>query len=507
MPVPKGMGSNEEGKHMKTRKKHRRAGKVGHVPISETAKPNGDLDGELGHVLIPKSVVMKKISEIRPSPENDEIYGQFNPDHPDDCALIEDIQKRGLIDPIIVTLDGYIVSGHRRHAACLWAGIDEVPVLVANVRRGDPGYQELLTAYNKQRVKTIDEIAREELVSLNPEEAHRLLMEERQQASKVEVETIQIEGYKHRAQISDAKQPFLDAIKRVLEEREDYWPLTDRQIHYALLNDPPLIHARKPESRYTNTQQAYKSLCELVTRARLAGLIPFDAIDDPTRPIITWDVHRHPAPFIRGHLDKFLKGYYRDLLQSQPHQIEIIGEKNTIDNIIRPVAMEYRIPLTIGRGYSSLPPRHKMADRFKRSGKKQLILLVLSDFDPEGEDIAHSFARSMRDDFGIDEIVPVKVALTAEQVEELELPPQMKAKESSSRYSKFVELHGDDVFELEAVAPDRLQAILRQGIDDVLDLDLFNAEIKAERNDAVELEALRRGLHKVLGKKGLGLER
>ena len=27
--------------------------------------------------------------------------------------------------------------------------------------------------------------------------------------------------------------------------------------------------------------------------------------------------------------------------------------------------------------------------------------MVLSDFDPEGEDIAHSFARSMRDDFGI----------------------------------------------------------------------------------------------------------
>ena len=45
--------------------------------------------------------------------------------------------------------------------------------------------------------------------------------------------------------------------------------------------------------------------------------------------------------------------------------------------------------------------------------------LVLSDFDPEGEDIAHSFARSMRDDFGIDQIELVKVALTDRQVREM----------------------------------------------------------------------------------------
>ena len=57
-----------------------------------------------------------------------------------------------------------------------------------------------------------------------------------------------------------------------------------------------------------------------------------------------------------------------------------------------------------------------MAVRFKRSGKEKLILLVLSDFDPEGEDIGRSFAQSMRDDFGITNIVPIKLALTAEQV-------------------------------------------------------------------------------------------
>ncbi len=303
---------------------------------------------------------------------------------------------------------------------------------------------------------------------------------------------IPIEGHQRRARITAAKRPFLEAIRAVVDERRAFWPLTDRQIHYALLNDPPLIHARKPASVYSNTLPWYKALCELITRARLAGEIPFRCIHDPTRPVQAWNLPRDCTAFIRRELDGFLKGYYRDLQQSQPNQIEIIGEKNTIDNIIRPEAMDYCIPLTIGRGYCSLPPRQQMAQRFRSSGKEQLVLLVLSDFDPEGQDIGHSFARSLRDDFDIGRIVPVQVALAAAQVAELYLPPVMKAKEGSSRYEKFVQLHGEDVFELEAVPPGRLQAILREAIDGVLDVAAFNAEVDSEKQEAARLDGIRR---------------
>jgi len=54
----------------------------------------------------------------------------------------------------------------------------------------------------------------------------------------------------------------------------------------------------------------------------------------------------------------------RDLLQSHPNHIEIVGEKNTIQPIIHPVAAEYTIPYTIGRGYASLPPRHELVGRY-----------------------------------------------------------------------------------------------------------------------------------------------
>jgi hypothetical protein len=84
----------------------------------------------------------------------------------------------------------------------------------------------------------------------------------------------------------------------------------------------------------------------------------------------------NPSPFIKFELDQFLKGYYRNLQQSQPSHIEIVGEKNTIQTIVRRVASDYCIPYTIGRGYCSTAPKKKLVERFKKSGKASPIVLV-----------------------------------------------------------------------------------------------------------------------------------
>ncbi len=201
----------------------------------------------------------------------------------------------------------------------------------------------------------------------------------------------------------------LAAILRVVETSRQYWPLSDRRIHYSLLNDPPLKHAGKTDSRYANDKASYKALVELLTRGRLAGRIPWQSIADTTRPVTTWKVFENPRLFVASELNGLFKGYWRDLMQSQPNHVEILGEKNTVDPILRDVPGQYTIPLTTGRGYCSIPPRYEMAQRFRKSSKEKLVLLLLSDFDPDGEEIAHSFARSMRDDFGIEDIHPIKV--------------------------------------------------------------------------------------------------
>ncbi len=471
--------------------------------IDKTNTDNGGAGGggppELRHdPILDGKVEMVPLARIRPSPKNDKLYRPVDPKDPEVQALAVSIRKFGVREPLVITQDNYLLSGHRRFTAANLAGLQEVPCRRETMLHNDPYFVSLLREYNRQRVKSIDEVLREEIVSTNREDAYRGLLQHRQQAAQVKVETGIIEGRTHRAAITKAKQPFLDAIEGIIYRLRDYWPLSDRQIHYQLLNDPPLIHASKPASTYRNNPQSYKALTELLTRARIARIIPFEAIHDTTRPITTWDVFRSTGPFIRRELDNFLKGYCRDLQAPQPCHLEILGEKNTVAGIIRPVAGDYSIPFTLGRGYSSLPPRYDMAQRFHRTGKDRLVLLVLSDFDPEGEDIAHSFARSMRDDFGISNIDFIKVALTANQVDELQLLPGPTAKEGSSRRKKFVEEHGEHVFELEAVQPQQLQAMLRQTIESILDMDLFRIEQGQEQQDAARLAGTRKTVHDML---------
>ncbi len=445
-------------------------------------------NAELGQV----PILETPIDDIKPSPENDELYRPIDPTDLDILALAKSIRKHGVREPIVITKDGWIISGHRRYAAAILAGLKSIPCRIEDISREDDHDQflVLLREYNRQRIKSLDEVLREEVVSCDPEEAYASLIEYREEQAELDssVDVMEIGGPKQRAKISKAKEPFLSAIRSILKARSKFWPLCDRSIHYALLNDPPLTHASKPDSTYSATVPSYKKLCELLTRARLAGRIPMKAIADKTRPVTTWKAYSSVQPFIGDEVDSCFKGYYRDVMQSQPNHIEIVGEKNTIESIIRPVAMQYRISLTIGRGFCSLPPRAEMASRFRRSGKEKLVLLIVSDFDPEGEQIAESFARSMRDDFGIDSTTAIKVALTADQVEDYGLQPQLKAKRKSVNYKKFVEKYGTDVFELEALEPDDLQELLSEAIDS----NAFNAELDSEKEDAEFLENTRR---------------
>lgn len=446
------------------------------------------------------------LADIRPSPENDRLYRPIDPDDPEFIALARSIAQYGVKEPLVITLDGWILSGHRRYAAAQATGMDRVPCRIEPIWRTDDsdGFITLLREYNRQRDKSLDEQLREEVVSADPHEAYQALLAYRREKSDLsdfgDLSTIEPVGRKRRKAISAAKYQMCEAVLRVVEDRRDFWPLSDRSIHYALLNDPPLRHAGKPKSRYVNDRASYQDLTDLLTRARLQGLIPWDAIGDETRPVVLWRVEPDVRAFIRREMDGFLKGYWRDYQRSQPNHIELVIEKLTVRNIVQPVAQEYGLPLTIGRGYCSIMPRRQMAQRYHRSGKEKLIVLLLSDFDPDGESISESFARSMRDDFGIDSIVPIKVALTAAQVKNMRLPPQMKAKTGASTYRKFAQQHGDDVFELEAVPPVTLQNILRAAIEQVIDRVAINAELDAEREDAAFLETTRMRVHRALSK-------
>jgi hypothetical protein len=431
------------------------------------------------------------IADIKLAKVNDLIYGEIDPHDKSLDGLVCQLKNDGQLVPVVLTLDDVLLSGHRRRAAAMRLKWKMLKACRHPIYSTDPDFERLLVAHNEQRDKSPDVLIREQLVLADPEKAYQELVAERADASRVKAEPLELGAARQRARITGAKKPFLDAIKRVIEELEDYWPLSDRKIHYSLLNDPPLIHAAKLASRYRNDHASYKACCELLTRARIAEHIPHEAIGDETRPVVVWDVHPNVAAFIRREVEGFCKGYWRDLMQSQPNHFEIVGEKLTVEAVVRPVAERYCIPYTIGRGYSSLPPRKAMFDRWRNSHKDKLAILFLSDHDPEGWDIPEVFAKSMRDDFGVREIVPVKVALKPEQVRQLGLQPNADAKKTSSRYKKFARLFGPAAYELEAVPPPTLESWLDEAVRSVINPDRFNDQVEAERRDAARIRAFR----------------
>ncbi len=440
------------------------------------------------------AVEMKPLCDIRPSPENDTLYRPVDPNDPSIISMAESMRTEGVKEPFVTDVDGWILSGHRRFVAATLAGLTHVPRRIDPTRRSDgiDAFIVALTGYNKdQRVKTLDEQIRESIVCGNADDAYQELTNHRRETSKPTHAGVWLNDVLRRCEISPAKYALRDAIISVLNGLKDFWPVSDRQIHYGLLNAPPLRHSSKPASRYQNNLESYGDLTDMVTRMRLDGTIPFHAIGDASRLSTSWDVHAEPGAFVSKEIANFLKGYFRNLQQSQPCHIEVLGEKNTVYGILRPVCAEFCLPLTSGKGYCSLPPRHAMAQRFRKSGKDRLILLMMTDFDGDGESIAESYARSMRDDFGIANITPLKVALNADQVKSRDLPAVMTAKASSKQTAKFVAKHGSNVWELEALKPEDLQGILRTAIVSVLDIEAFNAEQRAEADDAVKLKAIR----------------
>jgi hypothetical protein len=269
------------------------------------------------------------------------------------------------------------------------------------------------------------------------------------------------------------------------------------------LNDPPMRwtkpskRADRPDEPYRNDKRSYDDLTKLLTQARFEGAVPFESIHDPTRPVTQWAVSASAGQYVKESAEEFLTGYARDLLQSQPNHVEVVAEKNTLASILRPVCAEYTVPLTIGRGYCSVPPRKAIADRFEQSGKELLVLVILSDHDPDGEMIAESFVRSMRDDFGLppQAIRAVRAALAHEQVAALGLPPNKeRAKETSSNYARYVKRFGEEVYELEAVPPRTLQQMLRDALESVIDREAFDHEVANEQRDAKEIADRRAAL-------------
>jgi hypothetical protein len=440
---------------------------------------------------LPRTVLLP-LEKIKESPENLLLYGPVLTSDPKIEQLAQDYLDGDPIPPIVINKDRYIISGHRRFTAAKLAGLKEIECRFYDVPRSSPMFEQLLVSCNAQREKNFDQILKERLVKADPEEAYGRLVA-RQEAKRAPPGTfLVLDGTKTRKAISAAKGQMVEAALRIIEEQRAFWPRNVRSIHYSFLSYMILRNIMKKRSRYKNDRSSYLDLTDVLTRMRLTGAIPFNALTDETRTMEPWAVYNGVGDFIEHQLDGFLTGYSRDLLQSQPDFYIVLGEKLTIESSIIGVCSKYTMPYCITRGYPSIDLRHRVFQHFQQSGKRRLIILALTDFDPEGEDICSSVGLSMRDDFGIENIEVVKAALTHQQIQQRNLPPNYDVKKSSSRYKKFRDRYqSDSVYELESLPPADLAIELDLSIRSVIDIGLFNAELRQLKADAGHLEDYR----------------
>jgi hypothetical protein len=173
-------------------------------------------------------VQVRSLDSIKPAPENDDVYNAIAWDDPEITELARSIKVRGLLDPILISRDGYIISGHRRRMAAYRAELDHVQVRVHPVSRTEnpDEFLKLLVEANSQRIKSASELLHESVIKVDPTEAHQQIVKDRKEKSyqrkSNDLTSVRPSANGSRCEISDAKQPFLDAVLRILEEQREY---------------------------------------------------------------------------------------------------------------------------------------------------------------------------------------------------------------------------------------------------------------------------------------------
>ncbi len=130
--------------------------------ISKTSETSPDSENHLREILennvqvSPPIVKMAKVSDLKPHPENERIYGPPKLNAP----LLESIRASGIRQPLLVNGDGTTLQGHSRLYVARELGLPEVPAIFVDISDPDEQLETLLSG-NSQRDKTNEQRARE----------------------------------------------------------------------------------------------------------------------------------------------------------------------------------------------------------------------------------------------------------------------------------------------------------------------------------------------------------
>lgn len=262
----------------------------------------------------------------------------------------------------------------------------------------------------------------------------------------------------------------IDQANEIIGEfRARGFTLTVRQLYYQFV----------ARDLIANTPQNYERVASVVDDARKAGLIDWRAIEDRTRFLRRIPDFADPQAW----LDNEIEGYAEDIWRDQDYYAEVWVEKDALLGVIEGACNELRVPYFACRGYPSSSELYKAGKRLARirDAGRWPIVFYLGDHDPSGLQMGVENAPNALETYSRSHDIEVRhVALTRDQIDEHD-PPANYAKESDSRFNWYQETTGlDESWELDALDPDVIDAVIRSNVEDILDRAKFDRNVAAE---------------------------
>jgi hypothetical protein len=261
-------------------------------------------------------------------------------------------------------------------------------------------------------------------------------------------------------------------------QRQGY-DLTLRQLYYQFV----------ARGLIPNSQQSYSRLGDIVSNGRMAGLIDWSHIVDRTRNLRGTSHWGSPSDIIDASASSFRLDKWAD----QDTRVEVWVEKEALAGVVQRAADEYDVNWFSCRGYVSQSElwaagrRHRL---YMQRGQG-VIVLHLGDHDPSGIDMTRDIRDRLHTFIGHRAHLDLEVrriALNMDQVQQYNPPPN-PTKLTDSRSEGYIQEYGHESWELDALDPATLGALIAQHIGGIVDDGRYQATAAEEARHRRLLDA------------------
>ena len=278
---------------------------------------------------------------------------------------------------------------------------------------------------------------------------------------------------------------FTDANLKVVHQAESMiaeysdagYTLSLRQLFYQFVSRDLL----------ENSMRSYKRLGSIVTDGRMAGLLPWDGIEDRGREMKSWLIEEDIDEILRD----LPRSYAADYWQGQDRYVEVWVEKDALSSVVRKAVMPLRVGYMACRGYLSASEAYGAGKRMSEAegeGKTPLVI-HLGDHDPSGIDMTRD-NRDRLEIFNYGEVEVQRIALNSDQID-LYQPPPNPAKLTDSRASDYIARYGTKSWELDALEPSVIEQLIIDAIQPHIDPEPWASAQRRERENRDMLRSLR----------------